>query len=168
MQVLFGDPHLEALFMTGHSRKGKLPAGLVRKFCQRVQILEAAESIHDLQHSASLHFKRLQGHENRFSLRINDQYRLEFEIEFEDKARTRGTVSIVKLSAHYAIPDELSRFSVSFFNRNSIKASAGERRLGERVAPGGFTPPGGRGSRPLPLSMGCGGSCGMEEQNGRK
>jgi hypothetical protein len=33
----------------------------------------------------------------------------------------------------YAIPDKLSRLSVSFFNRNSIKASAGERRLGERV-----------------------------------
>jgi len=29
--------------------------------------------------------------------------------------------------------------------RNGIKASAGKRRLGVRVAPGGFTPPGGRG-----------------------
>ncbi|GEM_PF-48512 len=55
---------------------------------------------------------------------------------------------------HYAIPDKFSRISISFFSRNSIKASAGKRRLGERVAPGGFTPPGGRGSRPLPLLIG--------------
>ena len=29
--------------------------------------------------------------------------------------------------------------------RNGIKAGADKRRLGVRVAPGGFTPPGGRG-----------------------
>ena len=101
MQVTFADQHLEALYRTRTSPKGKLPADVVRRFCGRVQILEAAESIHDLQCSGSLHFERLRGFENRFSLRVNLQYRLEIEIEFEDKGRTRGVVSVVKLSPHY-------------------------------------------------------------------
>jgi len=36
-------------------------------------------------------------------------------------------------------------FPCDFIGGNIIKASAGKRRLGVRVVPGGFTPPGGRG-----------------------
>jgi len=42
----------------------------------------------------------------------------------------------------------LTNFNTTDFHpcrRNGIKASAGMRRLGVRVDPGGFTPPGGRG-----------------------
>ena len=101
MKVNLKHRELEALYRTGRSRKGKLPVELAKKFCQRVGILEAAESIYDLRSPVSLRFEKLQGYENRFSLRINDQYRLEVEIEFEDGARTRGRIVVVKLSDHY-------------------------------------------------------------------
>lgn len=101
MQMDFGDARLEALYRTGKSRKGKLPAELVRKFCQRVQILGSAESINDLRNPVSLNFERMKGHESRFSVRLNDQYRLEFEIAFEDEAKTRGRIIVMKLSDHY-------------------------------------------------------------------
>jgi proteic killer suppression protein len=101
MQVTFGDERLQALYRTGKSRKGKLPAELIKKFCLRVQILESAENIYDLRNPVSLNFEKMKGHESRFSLRLNDQYRLEFEIVFEDDARTRGRVIVMKLSDHY-------------------------------------------------------------------
>jgi len=101
MLVDFSDPRLEALYRTGKSRKGRLPVELIRKYCQRAQILEAAATIYDLRSPVSLNFEKLTGIENRFSIRINDQYRLEFEIAFEDKGRTRGRVIVAKLSDHY-------------------------------------------------------------------
>ena len=101
MQVLFRNARLESLYQAGRSPKGKLPVDLIKRFCLRIQVLEAADSIFDLWKSPSLNLEKMRGHENLFSLRVNDQYRLEFEIEFEDEGQTRGKVSVLNLSDHY-------------------------------------------------------------------
>jgi len=68
---------------------------------ERVNRIEAAVTIYDLRIPPSMVFESLDGYENRFSIRINDQYRLIFEIAFQDEARTFGKVSIMKISKHY-------------------------------------------------------------------
>ncbi len=67
----------------------------------RIQELEAAKDIHDLWKKPSLNFERLHGFKNRYSLRLQDKWRLEIEIEWENEEQTEGTVYIVELSSHY-------------------------------------------------------------------
>ena len=101
MEYEFADRHLRDLFTTGHSRKLRLPPGLAQTFVERVQRIEAAATIYDLRTPPSMEFERLEGSQNRFSIRLNRQYRLEFEIAFEDTERTRGSVVILTISKHY-------------------------------------------------------------------
>lgn len=66
-----------------------------------VRMIDIAKNIYDLQTLANL-FKKLEGYESQYSIRINDTYRLEFEIEWDDKEK--GIVEIIEideLSKHY-------------------------------------------------------------------
>ncbi len=67
----------------------------------RVRSLEAAVTIHDLWKTASLHFEKLEGFENRYSVRLNLQWRLEFEIEWEDETKLTGKITLLEISKHY-------------------------------------------------------------------
>ncbi|MBF0543737.1 MAG: type II toxin-antitoxin system RelE/ParE family toxin [Candidatus Riflebacteria bacterium] len=101
MEFEFSDKHLKTLYETGQDKKLRLPQGLAQKFVERVNRIEAAVTIYDLRIPPSMAFESLDGYENRFSIRINDQYRLIFEIDFRDRERTFGKVSILKISKHY-------------------------------------------------------------------
>ena len=101
MKIEFKNKNLLKLYAEGKSGKYKLPATIQKKFFMRVQQLEAANTIHDLMITASLKFERLKRYENRYSIRINEAYRLEFEIEWEDKHCTKGVVIILDISKHY-------------------------------------------------------------------
>lgn len=67
----------------------------------RIQQLEAAYTIHDLQKTSSLNFEKMQGTENSFSVRLNKKWRLEMDIEWEDDKQTRGKITVTELSKHY-------------------------------------------------------------------
>ena len=102
MKFSFGDKHIESLYTNGHSKKHKyINKKLATIFVERVNRIEAAETIYDLRQPPSMHFESLEGHTNRFSIRINNKYRLEFEIRFEDKEQTKGEVKICTVSNHY-------------------------------------------------------------------
>lgn len=63
--------------------------------------IEAAIDIHDIQTPANK-FEKLTGRDNGYSIRITGKYRLEFEIEWNDKEK--GIVEIIgieELSKHY-------------------------------------------------------------------
>lgn len=101
MEYEFANKHLLDLYTKGQSKKYRLPQGLARIFVERVNRIEAAETIFDLREPPSMQFEKLKGSGNRFSIRLNKQYRVEFEIEFEDEEMTRGKVMIVTISKHY-------------------------------------------------------------------
>lgn len=101
MQCVFGNKHLEELYTAGRSKKYRAVNGpLLRKFTMRVQQLEAAVSIHDLWKNPGLNFERLQG-ENRYSIRVDVAWRLEFAVAWADVPQTRGDITILELSNHY-------------------------------------------------------------------
>ena len=68
---------------------------------KRITSIENADTIYDLRIPPSMSFESLDGYENRFSIRIDRKYRLEFEIDFEDAEKTKGKVSILEISKHY-------------------------------------------------------------------
>ena len=101
MEFDFKTKYLEELYTKGQSKKIKLPEGIAEKYLDRINRIEAAETINDLRMPPSMRFERIKGYKNRFSIRLNDQYRLEFDIEFSDKENTMGKVLIMCVSDHY-------------------------------------------------------------------
>lgn len=67
----------------------------------RIQQIEAAHTIHDLWKTPSLYFKKMKGHKPPYSVRVDREWRLEFEVEWSNKEQTKGIIIIKKLSKHY-------------------------------------------------------------------
>ncbi len=101
MQVEFKNKNLNQLYNEGKNSKYNLPQEILKKFFMRIQQLEAAVTIYDLWKSASLNFEKLKGFSNRYSLRLDKKWRLEIEMQWEDKEKTKGTAYIVEISKHY-------------------------------------------------------------------
>jgi plasmid maintenance system killer protein len=102
MEFDFLAKELIELYTTGRSRKFKfLNTKAVDNFIDCIQNIVAADSIHDWWGRPALKFEKLQGYDNRYSMRIDNKHRLEFKLDFENKEKTRGFVSILKISKHY-------------------------------------------------------------------
>ena len=101
MEVFLADKQLEALYTTGQSKKLKLPEQVIEKFFATVQKIEASVTIHDLWADNGLHFKKLGGKGDHFSMRLNNKYRLEMAIEWEDDEQTIGKFFLLTISNHY-------------------------------------------------------------------
>jgi len=67
----------------------------------RIEQLEAAIDIYDLWKTPSLNFEKMKGKKNRFSLRIDREYRLEFDMRWDNTEKTKGTVILKEISKHY-------------------------------------------------------------------
>lgn len=101
MDVEFGNQNLYNLYTKGKCRRPRLTEPIKKKFFMRVRSLEAANTIYDLWNSKSLHFKYLEEFKNRYSIRLNLQWRLEFEIEWQDEKKLTGKVTLLEISKHY-------------------------------------------------------------------
>ena len=101
MQIEFRIRHLRDLFEQGKSRKYSLPQQVIRRYIQVVEICQNAGDIYDLWRMPSLKFEKLQGSENRFSARLNRQWRLELEMSWVNREMTIAVILIAEISKHY-------------------------------------------------------------------
>ena len=101
MKFKFKNSKYVDLYENGKTKKLSLPKGLPKKFFERMNRIGAAVDINDLREPPSMHFEKLQGFEDRFSIKLNDQYRLVFEIDFSDEERLQGKVTVIGISKHY-------------------------------------------------------------------
>ena len=102
MEFKLKNKYLIDLYTTGKCKKYNfLNKKAVENFLFCIQTIEAAIVIQDWWELKSLKFEKLEGFEKRFSMRIDDKHRLEFEIAFEDKEKTKGFVIVLKISKHY-------------------------------------------------------------------
>ncbi len=101
MQLEFRNKYLVELYEKGKCRKYRLQPNITTKFFMRIQQLKAAGDIYDLWKTASLNLEKMEGYDNRYSIRVQDKWRLEMEIEWENEEKTTGTIFIVELSKHY-------------------------------------------------------------------
>ncbi len=102
MVVTFEEPALRELYETGQARKyRKVPAPVVKKLPRAVEVLKAAKVIQDIWSFPAYKFERLQGHSNRYSMRLDRTWRLEMSILWDDETCTVGIIGLEDLSAHY-------------------------------------------------------------------
>ena len=99
--VEFKNKRLLKLYTEGRSSKYRFPRGVIEKFFMRIAHFEAAQDIYDLWPTASLHFEKLKRYMNRYSVRINESYRLEFDIQWQNREKTVGKIIIIEISKHY-------------------------------------------------------------------
>lgn len=103
MKIYFENKHLQELFVTGSNKRyneKKIDKHILDTFPDRVWQIEAAKDIYDLM-TKSLQYENLKGFKNRKSIRVNDEWRLEFDMIWENEEKTTGTACILELSAHY-------------------------------------------------------------------
>lgn len=104
MLVSFGEQYLEDLYTKGKAQ-GKNTAinlRLSEAIKKAVKFLISAKRIEDLFPIKSLHFEAPHGDkEGRFSIKANDQYRVEFTVTNAEDDIIVSICNILELSNHY-------------------------------------------------------------------
>ena len=105
MKIVFEKDYLEQLYAEGKAKgkKYRYPKGLISKYKQTIDKLRVANRVEDLFPFKSLNYEKLIGDKKGLeSVRINQQYRIEFQSIIEGQEPDTITIcSIVELSNHY-------------------------------------------------------------------
>lgn len=105
MKIEFEKDYLEELYSEGKtkSKKIRFQPPIIKKYKQTIDRLKAAKRIEDLFPIQSLNYEKLSGDKNGIeSVRVNDQYRIEFVSHIEGSEPDTITIcSITELSNHY-------------------------------------------------------------------
>ncbi len=103
MIVNFNEDYLRDLYRSGKSdKKHRFQPQIVRKYIRVIDLMISEDNVQGLWKYNSLNYERLEGNkEGLSSVRVNDQYRIEFEEEFEDGQTIATICNITELSNHY-------------------------------------------------------------------
>ncbi len=104
MVVTFEETYLRELFELGRcsDKKHRYQPHVVKRYKRRVEQLKAAPRPETLYQLNSLNFETLKGDKlGRFSIRVNDQYRIEFTLNTQSENPILTICNIVELSNHY-------------------------------------------------------------------
>lgn len=104
MKVAFNEDYLEQLYTKGKAgdKKHRFQPQVVRGYQKAVKYLIQASRIEDLFPFKSLHFEALHGDkEGRYSVKANDQYRVEFTLSDTPEEPIVTICTIMELSNHY-------------------------------------------------------------------
>ena len=84
MIVNFNEDYLRDLYRSGKSdKKHRFQPQIVRKYIRVIDLMISEDNVQGLWKYNSLNYERLEGNkEGLSSVRVNDQYRIEFEEEF--------------------------------------------------------------------------------------
>ncbi len=94
MEVRFKDQQLDRLESDAQFDGGYSPS-VVKKFRQRMQQIRAAPDERDLYQLTSLRCEKLKGNRShQHSMRLNDQWRLIFELEGKGATKVIAIVSV--------------------------------------------------------------------------
>ena len=95
MKVVFADEALE-LIEGNEAGATRLPIGIIKSARRKLTALRAAIDDRSLRNWKSLHYKKLKGdREGQRSIRLNDQYRMVFELDEETEPQTITILKIV-------------------------------------------------------------------------
>ena len=101
MEIVFEKDYLRELFYDGvtSDKQHRYQPQIVRKYIRVVNILDSVDKPIDLYRYRSLHYEKLVGDKAGYeSVRVNDQYRIEFKTK-DDGGIT--ICNIIELSKHY-------------------------------------------------------------------
>jgi proteic killer suppression protein len=104
MVIKFDKEYLEELYKVGKTtdKKYKFQPSIVKKYQSRIETLESAERVESLFTINSLHYEVLKGDKKGISsIRVNDQYRIEFKTTQVVSETVVTICDILELSNHY-------------------------------------------------------------------
>ena len=104
MEITFEQDYLRELFYEGRAKdkKHRFQPQIVRKYIKVLNLMESLDSTEYLYRFAALHSETLVGDKaGRESVRVNDQYRIEFRSETVGTERLITICNILELSNHY-------------------------------------------------------------------
>ena len=104
MEIRFDKEYLSELYYKGLSgdKKYRFQPQIVKKYQRCIDLLEAATSVEILYQYNSLNYEVLKGNKAGISsIRINDQYRIEFTITIVKTETVITVCNILELSNHY-------------------------------------------------------------------
>lgn len=104
MVVIFEQTYLRELFENGRTsdKKYRFQPDIVKRYQKRVEMLISVPSAETLYKFNSLNFEALSGDKTgRYSIRVNDKYRIEFTLETDSEKPLITICNIVELSNHY-------------------------------------------------------------------
>ena len=104
MEINFDKEYLRQLYEDGKTtdKKYRFQPHIIARYQLRIKVLEQSENIEELYSINSLHYEVLRGKKAGISsIRVNDQYRIEFTVK-QVAAETVVTIcNILELSNHY-------------------------------------------------------------------
>jgi proteic killer suppression protein len=104
MEIVFEKRYLRELYETGTTtdKKHRFQPQVAKKYRQTVDLLESSICIEDLYTIHSLHYKVLVGDKKGISsVRVNNQYRIEFTTSKIESETVITVCNIIELSNHY-------------------------------------------------------------------
>jgi len=103
MEVNFGEEYLRDLYTKGAAgKKHRYQPQVVRKYIRVIDLMRDEDDVLGLAKYNSLHYEKLTGDKQGLSsVRVNDQYRIEFEEETEARKTIATICNIMELSNHY-------------------------------------------------------------------
>ena len=104
MKVTFEKDYLKELYDRGKTsdKKHRYQEYIVRKYIRVIDLMIELTNVMELTRYGGLHYEHLHGDkEGISSVRINDQYRIEFREVIEENKTIAEIVNITELSNHY-------------------------------------------------------------------
>lgn len=104
MEIKFDKKYLEELYLNGKTsdKKHRFQPQIVAKYRKTVDLLESLSMVEDLYRYHSLHYEVLVGDKAGLeSVRVNDQYRIEFKTTKVVSEVVVTLCNIMELSNHY-------------------------------------------------------------------
>lgn len=97
MRYRFEDSRLEKLYLNGTGIE-RYPQGITDVFIRRVRTIEGARDERDLRALKSLHFEKLRGESNKYSIRLNKGWRLILTFEKDEDGKI---LVLIEINNHY-------------------------------------------------------------------
>ena len=104
MIVVFEVVYLKELYEVGKTsdKKHRFQPQVVKKFTRIIDLMMELSNVMEFARYGGLHYERLRGDkEGLSSVRVNDQYRIEFREILQGNKTIAEVVSITELSNHY-------------------------------------------------------------------
>ena len=104
MEIKFEKKYLEELYLNGKTsdKKHRFQPQIIAKYRKTIDLLESLTVVEDLYRYHSLHYEVLVGDKAGMeSVRVNDQYRIEFKTTKVVSEIVVTLCNIIELSSHY-------------------------------------------------------------------
>lgn len=103
MEINFNEEYLQRLYTEGVSdKKHRYQPQIIRKYIRVIDLMMELPNVLSLLNYSSLNYEKLKGNKAGLSsVRVNDQYRIEFEEHIKDGETVATICDITDLSNHY-------------------------------------------------------------------